>query len=261
MWEAGARFHFLPRPVGTYHVGADGRNLSTWEQRAARHGALPRRAPFEVAADLRAEIARLLAPVPVDFGGGCSTAKAEILAALVVEHRLHRAVDIGVYRGRSLLALAAAFRSLGAGEVVGVDPFDAVAADQVDAHTIGSARLHEWATAQDWDALHRGLVDLIAREGLAPFARVVRERAETAVRHFDAGSIDLVHIDGNHDALAVAADWRLYRPRLRPGAFVVLDDVSWESVRPVYDALRQRTTHVFEAHTDQDDFAVFRVAP
>ncbi|HEX4491899.1 MAG TPA: glycosyltransferase [Acidimicrobiia bacterium] len=41
MWEAGVRFHFVPRPVGTYYLGPDGRNRATWEQRAAERGALP----------------------------------------------------------------------------------------------------------------------------------------------------------------------------------------------------------------------------
>jgi hypothetical protein len=40
----------------------------------------------------------------------------------------------------------------------------------------------------------------------------------------------------------------------------VLDDVSWESVRPVYDELRLRSKPITEAHTEHDDFAVFQVA-
>jgi predicted O-methyltransferase YrrM len=260
MLEAGVRFHFLPRAVGTYHVDAGGRNVATWQQRAAERGALPRRPPVSVAPDLSAEIGRLLARVPVDFGGGCSAYKAEILAGLVVEGSLRRAIDIGVYRGRSLLPLAAAFRSLGAGEVVGIDPFEATAAVQSDPHTIGPALLDEWATTQNWEAIFRGVVDLLDDEGLAPFARIVREPATAAARHFELGSLDLVHIDGNQDARAVAADLRSYRPLVRPGGFIVLDDVSWESVRPVYDELRMRATPVTEAHTEHDDFAVFRVA-
>jgi Methyltransferase domain/Glycosyl transferase family 2 len=259
MWEAGVRFHFLPRAVGTYFVGRDARNIATWEQWAEERGALPRRPPVSVDPALSAELGRLLDRIPVDFGGGCSLYKAEILAGLVVEFDLRRAIDIGVYRGRSLCPLAAAFRSLGAGEVVGIDPFESGAAKQSDRHTIGSARLDEWAVTQDWEGIYRGVVDLLADAGLAPFARVVREPATTAARHFERASIDLVHIDGNHDARAVAADLRNYRPLVRPGGFIVLDDVSWESVRPVYDELSMSAMHFTEAHTEHDDFAVFRI--
>ena len=260
MWEAGVRFHFLPRAVGTYYVGPDGRNVPAWSHRMAERGALARKPPVVVSAELGAEIARLLEQIPVDFGGGCSEYKAELMAGLVIEHGLRTAIDIGVYRGRSLLPLAAAFRSIGAGEVVGIDPYAAAAAVQSDDHTIGAALLDEWAATQDWEALYRGVVDRLAGEGLARFGRVVREPAAAAARHFAPATIDLVHIDGNHDADEVAADLRLYRPLVRPGGFIVLDDVSWASVRPVYDELSLRSTPIAEAHTERDDFAVFQIA-
>jgi glycosyltransferase involved in cell wall biosynthesis len=41
MWEAGVRFHFLNRLVGTYHVDADAPSVDWWRQRAASRGAWP----------------------------------------------------------------------------------------------------------------------------------------------------------------------------------------------------------------------------
>ena len=41
MWEAGVRFHFLPRSVGTYHVGADSPSLRYWKERVLDRGPLP----------------------------------------------------------------------------------------------------------------------------------------------------------------------------------------------------------------------------
>jgi hypothetical protein len=45
MWEAGVRFHFLDRSVGTYHVGADSQALGWWRERLADRGALPTTPP------------------------------------------------------------------------------------------------------------------------------------------------------------------------------------------------------------------------
>ncbi|MEA2973432.1 MAG: hypothetical protein QOG82_1890 [Actinomycetota bacterium] len=260
MWEAGVRFHFLPRSVGSYHVGADSPSLRYWRERVLDRGLLPAPPSPELPPGLAEEIGRLLARVTSDFGGGCSRYKAEVMAELVVGERLAAAVDIGVYRGRSLLPLAAAFRWQGSGVAVGIDPYSAGAAVQSDAHALGPV-LVEWAHAQDWDGLHRGVLALIHEEGLGDVARILRQRSDEAAAGFGSGTLDLVHIDGNHDADAVAGDLARYRPLVRPGGYVVLDDVSWESVRPVYDDLCRSAHLVREHHTEVDDFAVFRLPP
>ena len=217
-----------------------------------------RRSPAATPPNLAVEIGRLLNRVPADFGGGCSQYKAEVMAGLVVHHNLRSAIDLGVYRGRSLLPLAAAFRWLGSGQAIGIDPYSAAAALQSDDHGMGEV-LVDWAQAQDWDGLYWGVQNLLVEEGLTSVARLIRERSEEAVHQFGPGTVDLVHIDGNHDGDAVADDLRLYRPLVRPGGFIVLDDASWASVRPVYEELRLRATLVTERYSDSDDFAVFQL--
>ncbi len=236
MWEAGVRFHFLPRSVGTYHVAADSPSLRWWEQRVVERGPLPAYRAPEIPMYLSSEIRRLLSRVTPDFGGGCSQHKAEAMADLVVNEGLRVAVEIGVYRGRSLLPLAAAFRWSGQGFAVGIDPYTAAAAVQSDTHTLGSS-LVEWAHAQDWEGLYRDVLALIEQEGLGDVARIVRRRSEDAAALFGTGTVDLLHIDGNHDAAVVAGDVAHYRPLVRPGGYIVVDDVSWESVRPAYEDL------------------------
>lgn len=258
MWAAGVRFHFLPRAVGTYHVAADSPGVPWWQQRVAERGPIPTNPQPDLPPHLSSEIGRLLDRVPADFGGGCSQHKAEVMAELVVREGLQAAVDIGVYRGRSLLPLAAAFRWTGRGMAVGVDPYASEAAVQSDGHTLGPV-LVEWAHAQDWDGLHRDLLALIAEEGLDDVARIVRQRSDEAARLFGNGTLDLVHIDGNHDAARVADDLARYWPLVRPGGYIVLDDVTWKSVRPVYEDLCRSARLVRECCTAVDDFAIFQL--
>jgi predicted O-methyltransferase YrrM len=51
---------------------------------------------------------------------------------------------------------------------------------------------------------------------------------------------DLVHIDGNHDTEVVTKDVELYLPRLNRKGFIILDDISWDSVKLTYQVLATR---------------------
>jgi hypothetical protein len=55
----------------------------------------------------------------------------------------------------------------------------------------------------------------------------VKKRAGTSGVAFD-----LMHVAGDHDTSAVLRDVRQYLPLVRPVGSVVMDDVSWDPVRP-----------------------------
>lgn len=222
---------------------------------------------LHVSPEMRADLIEVTRSVPTDFGGGSSPVKALVMADLIQLSQADLSVEVGVYRGRSFLPQAAAFRHLGRGRAIGVDPYDPEAAVQTDAHEVGPAVV-EWARTQDWDGLYRELIERIERLGLRDHAELIRETSEAAAPRFDATSIGVLHIDGNHDRAAVELDIRLWLPKVQPGGFVVLDDVSWASVRPVHDHLCATTERVFEIYDvrlglhDREalsDFAVFRV--
>ena len=59
----------------------------------------------------------------------------------------------------------------------------------------------------------------------AGFSTLVRSTFDDAARHFDSGSIDLLHIDGHHTYDSVRHDFDLWRPLLSDRAVVLLHDV------------------------------------
>src|SRR4051794_20341122 len=81
-------------------------------------------------------IKRALDHIPVDFGGGCSVGKAQVMARLIVENDVDTAVEVGVYRGPSFIPLALAMRARGAGRAIGVDPWASEPALQYDDHGV-----------------------------------------------------------------------------------------------------------------------------
>jgi hypothetical protein len=187
--------------------------------------------------------------------------KAYALAWLIREARTRASVDIGVYRGRSLVPQAVVHREATGGVAYGVDPYSKSEAIQNDREDLRE-RLHDFVACTDFDAIHDEVLRLRATLGLERHCVLLRKTSAEAAREF-AGSgmrFGLVHVDGNHDAARVLEDVRLYFPLLERDGFLVMDDVSWESVRPGVEWMSERARTLFHVATpsiNEVDYAVF----
>lgn len=206
----------------------------------------------------------LVGSVPADFGGGSGAVKALAFADLIVTQGIRDAVEIGVYRGRSLFPVAAMLKLVGGGKVIGIDPWSAAEAMQHDEHEAGEA-VREFAVAHPWEETYAGVVQAIEILELGDHCELRRLTSAAAAPGIAAASVGLVHIDGKHDRAAVERDVELYLPKLRRGGFLVLDDASWASVRPLVEELRGRLDPVLQVFDGMplyeagNDFIVFRV--
>jgi hypothetical protein len=219
--------------------------------------------PRPVAVDpLRAEIVDALSRTPLDFGGGCSASKAFAMAALIRHLRLKTSLDIGVYRGRSLVPMALAHLRHTGGMAFGVDPYTNDAALQVDHPTLRT-ELAQFAERTDFEALYRDVDRLRHAIGVAQHCTLVRETSAAAARRFreQGQAFGLIHIDGNHDTAPVLQDVDDYLPLLEPGGILVMDDVSWDSVKPAYARVAARMPRLFQRTDPLNDYAVFLNAP
>lgn len=213
---------------------------------------------FGITDTLLPEISSVLDTIPMDFGGSCAVQKAYVMAWLIRRFRLRSTVDIGVYRGRSLFPQAYAHKKYTKGVVYAVDPWSSQEAREKDNPELFE-QIEEWADTTDFEAIYRDVQRRAAEYG--PHCAIVRKPSREAAEYFkDKGvSFDMVHIDGNHDRDKALEDVEKYAPLLRPGGFVVMDDIAWESVRPAYDLCASRLSLVYER---QDvGYAVFRGGP
>lgn len=218
--------------------------------------------------ELYSGLSEVLDGIPIDLGGGCSLDKAYLMAWLIRRYDLKRTVDIGVYRGRSLFPQALAHTRFTGGVVYGVDPYSASEATEENIESADKKdkdAVNRFMEQTDWEAICRSVVSTRDELGYGDHCVLLRETSAAAADFFEdnAVSFGMVHVDGNHDTDKVMKDLELYLPRVEKDGFILLDDISFTSVRPAYEKLKASTTLVYE-RADQDDandFAVFQNGP
>jgi hypothetical protein len=207
---------------------------------------------------LRSKTAELLAQIPIDFGGGCSASKAYVMAYLIRRFQMKTSLDIGVYRGRSLMPQALAHKLFTGGTAYGVDPWSTEQAKENDNLKL-KEQIDRFLVETDFEAIYQAVDKFRKVQGFENNCQLVRKTSVEAASYFGEKNItfDLIHIDGNHDTAPVMKDVELYLPLLKPEGFIVMDDVSWESVKPAYDQVAGRLTRVFQRVDAMNDYAVF----
>lgn len=211
--------------------------------------------------DLVAVLRATIEAIPIDFAGGSGLAKAATVADLIRAHGATSFVEIGVYRGRSLLPVAAAMRWFGTGVATGIDPWGAAEAHQrdIDRFPAEAGAINSFVADLDWDLIHAQVGAAAAEMGLAAHCRLIRARSDAVAQRFAARSVDILHIDGNHDEDQVLLDLARYLPKVRHGGFVILDDFSWDTVRAARDLLERIPGADLVTESRVEDFGVYRV--
>jgi predicted O-methyltransferase YrrM len=134
-------------------------------------------------------------------------------------------VELGVWQGRSLLALAEACRGTSR-RVFAIDPWT----DYDEGGGPVASRLGRWGLSsfeEVYERFRANCRDL----GLEPWIVTVRAPSLAAARRWAHGPIALLFIDANHAYEAVTADLETWTPLVRPGGLICGDDWDWQSVR------------------------------
>jgi len=207
---------------------------------------------------LRRQIHDAVSGIRIDFGGGCSVSKGYLMGWLIREYHITNSVDIGVYRGRSLVPQAVAHKEFAHGKVYGVDPYLNAEAKETGNPSQQQA-IDKFIDGTDFPAIYGEVNDLLRAFQLNENCTLIRERSQDGIHYFEQEGIrfGLIHIDGNHDSDRVNSDVALYLPRLTPGGFVVMDDVSWDSVKPALVTVASRFYKIYERTDAWNDYAVF----
>ena len=148
------------------------------------------------------------------------------MAAAVYELGHPVAVSIGVFSGRSIIAMGFAMRQLTFGMVYGIDPY------KVESATEGNgdeADKEWWAKKADLERMNGYAANQIWAHNLDQWVTLIRNASQNVSQLFP--QIGVLEIDGNHSEEASCRDVELYLPRVVPGGYIFFDDTSWPTTQ------------------------------
>lgn len=134
-------------------------------------------------------------------------------------------VEIGVWSGRSALAMAVACRGSNK-RVFAVDPWR----DYNQANIMVSDRLSEWGF-NSFEEVYETFLLNCRRFELEPWIVPIRSTSIEVAGVWSHGPVSMVFIDANHDYDAVINDVNAWLPLIKPGGLICGDDWNWETVR------------------------------
>ncbi len=185
--------------------------------------------------------------------GWCNVEKAKAMARLVVGLEKPSCLELGVFGGRSLIAMGLGVKfAANGGLVEGVDPFTASAALEGTNDAVNQ----EWWAKLDYAMILRGAQDGIRRLGLSEIVRLVLKRSQDVVGNYADGSIDVLHQDSNHSEEVSCWEVASWTPKMKPGGFWVFDDTNWPSTQLAQGRLM--TQHGYTKIEDHTEWAIFR---
>lgn len=187
-----------------------------------------------------------------ELEGWCSEKKARVLCALVSYFRPNTCVEIGVFGGKSLFAIASACYEYG-GTVHGIDPWER---DEAVLAVQEQANKDYWGSV-NLDAVYNGCVAALSRLGLEACCHIRRMTSEQAAPLFE--TVDLLHIDGNHTEKQSTLDATLWLPKVTSGGIVVFDDIDWcEAGKPTTAAAVRIVEDQCELLSQIENYAIYR---
>lgn len=177
---------------------------------------------------------------------GCEMAES----VLEVNHDV--AVSIGVFSGRSVIAMGFAMRERHRGMIYGIDPF------KVEAATEGNTDPEDrkwWQEKSNLEEMHRGTMNAIWTHRLDEWATIIRACSQHVHQLFN--EIGVLEIDGNHSEIASCRDVELYVPKVIPGGMIFFDDSDWSTTQKALSLLDQ-TCDLVKDGRDTSQYRIYR---
>ena len=158
--------------------------------------------------------------------GWCNQGKATRMMDLIYEVKPELCVEVGVFGGSSIYPTASALKFLGQGVVCAIDPW--MHSNCLEGYDVNDPN-YQWWSKLNLESIYQGFLTVLSRFQLQPYCHVMRMTGLQALDEFADGSIDILHIDGNHTKDSALSDAEMYLPKVKKGGYIWFDDVNWAS--------------------------------
>ncbi len=180
--------------------------------------------------------------------GWCTQEKAAKMMDLIYEIKPTVCVEIGVFGGSSLIPTARALKYLKQGKVYAIDPWARL--ECLEGYSDQDPN-YEWWSQINLEQIYQDFRTALYRLRLNPYCVVMRMTGEKALENFTDGSIDILHIDGNHTEDVALRDAQMYLPKMKKGGYIWFDDANWSSTRKAWEFLSLNCTKDEEHSTNE----------
>lgn len=174
-----------------------------------------------------------------DIDGWLSDEVAASMRDLILAEYPGICVEIGVYKGKSLINSALALRQNGSGIIYGIDPWSNLEAVKGlgEQENLESNDHVNWGSV-DMEAIHQECMRHIRENELEEYAVIIRAASQHCRTLFRRNSIDILYIDGGHSEEFSCRDVDYYLPRVKVGGHIWFDDAHWKSTFQATELLR-----------------------
>ena len=160
--------------------------------------------------------------------GWCTVEKALALMNLVFQSRPKLSVELGVFGGKSLIALAIASKQINSdSKVVGIDAWQA----QASLEGTNDKANDDWWSKINYDEFYEYTKKLMIENNVDSIVELWRSKSEDVCDKFEDNSIDILHQDSNHSEEISCREVELYDNKVKSGGFWVFDDTDWETTK------------------------------
>lgn len=185
------------------------------------------------------------------MGGWCDFEKAMQIGKLVFDEKPQRIAEVGVFEGKSTLAMAHCCKVNGSGTVYAIDSWKKE--DCIDDETDNN---REWWSNLDLDFHYQQFVSHAVRTNLVRHIQFCRMSSWDASRFLP--DMDMVHIDANHAEWPSTSDVVNWLPKLKVGGYLIMDDVNWDSTQTALRFVLKRCQFISRFDLKDSVFAIYR---
>lgn len=170
--------------------------------------------------------------ISASLQGWCTVEKANKLIDIVGESKPWRIVELGVFCGKSLLALALAAKYTNPQcEIIGIDAWEASASLE---GTNDKAN-DDWWKEIDYNWAKTYTENLMRKENVR--VSLWKNKSSEVASKFPDNSIDILHQDSNHSEEISCTEVELYWMKVRKGGYWIFDDTNWATTQKAQDLL------------------------
>jgi len=188
-----------------------------------------------------------------DAGGACPPHKfMYIYNNFIYGKNAKTIVEIGVYNGCFLLPITFMNNNTLS---YGIDPYEAYIQNDIDDENLYKLAKSMSNNDEFLNNVYNRLISNIDKFNLN--VKIIRNKAENVSNIFETNSVDILHIDGNHDYHAVLKDLSLYSEKITSDGIIVIDDFNWKSVK---DALENflNTNSKFKSIYAEEEWCIIQ---